>query len=178
MSDIPLTPEQGTFAAENHGLVLKFLNENHLPEDEYYDVVIFGYLRAVRRFFTEIELQKYSFSTIAWNCMRVDLINHQKAQMNKKRNADVISLHGGPNEGCLPLEHSIPYGHDLMMELETQLIMHDLARRISEREMSIVNMRRDGYNIREIARSHNVPMKYVHEALSFASAMLKQLCYE
>ena len=48
MSDIPLTPEQGTFAAENHGLVLKFLNENHLPEDEYYDVVIFGYLKAVK----------------------------------------------------------------------------------------------------------------------------------
>lgn len=178
MSDIPLTPEQGTFAAENHGLVLKFLNENHLPENEYYDVVIFGYLDAVRDYFTRSEMSNYSFSTIAWRAMRGALSNNNRTENRKMRTADVLSLNGSPHEDYLPLEHSIPYGHDLMMELETQLIMHDLARRISEREMSIVNMRRDGYNIREIARSHNVPMKYVHEALSFASAMLKQLCYE
>ena len=51
-SEIPLTPEQRLFAEENHNLVYKFLAENHLPRDEFYDVVIFGYLRAVSRYFT------------------------------------------------------------------------------------------------------------------------------
>lgn len=84
MREIPLTPEQKTFAEKHHGLVYKFLNKNQLSADEFYDVVIFGYLRAVRRFFTETALQKYSFSTIAWNCMRVDLFNYNKMQLSKK----------------------------------------------------------------------------------------------
>lgn len=50
MREIPLTPEQKTFAEKHHGLVYKFLNKNQLSADEFYDVVIFGYLRAVRRF--------------------------------------------------------------------------------------------------------------------------------
>lgn len=178
MSDKPLTPEQGTFAAENHGLVLKFLNENHLPEDEYYDVVIFGYLRAVKRFFAEKELQKYIFSTIAWSCMRADLINYHKALSTRKRNADVISIHSGLYCGGMPLEHSVPYEHDVMAELETQLLLHELAGMITKEQMQMVRMRNAGYDIREIARSHNVTMKCVKHVLDLACNALKQLCYE
>ena len=39
LCEVPLTKEQQEFAAEHHGLVYKFLNDNHLPEDEFYDVV-------------------------------------------------------------------------------------------------------------------------------------------
>ena len=46
MSDIPLTPEQSIFAAENHDLVLKFLKQRRLPMNDYYDVIVFGYLDA------------------------------------------------------------------------------------------------------------------------------------
>ena len=37
--EVPLSPEQCLFAAEHHILVYKFLNENHLSSDEFYDVV-------------------------------------------------------------------------------------------------------------------------------------------
>ena len=43
----PMTPAQQLFAEEHHNLVYAFLNEKKLPEDEYYDVVVFGYLQAV-----------------------------------------------------------------------------------------------------------------------------------
>lgn len=36
LCEVPLTKEQQDFAAEHHGLVYKFLNDNHLPEDEFY----------------------------------------------------------------------------------------------------------------------------------------------
>ena len=45
LCEVPLTKEQQAFATDHHGLVYKFLNENHLPEDEFYDVVVFAYLR-------------------------------------------------------------------------------------------------------------------------------------
>ena len=43
LCEVPLNKEQQAFAADHHGLVYKFLNENRLPEDEFYDVIIFGY---------------------------------------------------------------------------------------------------------------------------------------
>ena len=178
MSDIPLTREQGTYAAENHGLVLKFLNENHLPEDEYYDVVIFGYLKAIKEYFTRSDMCQYSFSTIAWKEMRGALSNHRRTQIQKKRTAEVISIHSGLYCGGMPLEHSVPYEHDVMAELETQLLLHELAGMITKEQMQMVRMRNDGYDIREIARSHNVTMKCVKHVLELACNALKQLCYE
>ena len=44
----PFTKEEQQFAEENHDLVYAFLNEKKLSEDEYYDVVVFGYLQAVQ----------------------------------------------------------------------------------------------------------------------------------
>ena len=38
LCEVPLNKEQQAFAADHHGLVYKFLNENRLPEDEFYDV--------------------------------------------------------------------------------------------------------------------------------------------
>ena len=43
LCEVPLTKEQQAFATAHHGLVYKFLNENRLPEDEFYDVVTVSY---------------------------------------------------------------------------------------------------------------------------------------
>ena len=53
MHDIPLNDTQRIFADKNHNLVYKFLHEKNLPASEYYDIVIFGYLRAVQRYLTD-----------------------------------------------------------------------------------------------------------------------------
>ena len=56
MHDIPLNDTQRIFAEKNHNLVYKFLHEKNLPASEYYDIVIFGYLRAVQRYLTDPNL--------------------------------------------------------------------------------------------------------------------------
>lgn len=178
MSDIPLTPEQGTFAAENHGLVLKFLNENHLPDDEYYDIVIFGYLNAVKNYFSRPDLRQYPFSTIAWRSMQSDLSNYRKTQNRKKCHADIVSIHSFFSPGDITMEYTAPYGRDTLAELETQFLLHDLAGLMSKEQMNMVRMRSNGYEIQEIARKHDVTMKCVRHVLELASEMLKQLCYE
>lgn len=178
MQNIPLTPEQKTFAADNHGLVYKFLNENQLPEDKFYDVVIFGYLRAVRRFFVETNLQKYSFSTIAWNCMRVDLFNYNKMHFRKKRNAETISIHLIPHENTLPIEETLAKPDELMLQLETKLLLHDLAGCISRQQMDMLRLKTSGYSIRDIAHIQKIPMKRVKEALEEVRQILIKLCYE
>ena len=62
-----LTEQESAFAAEHHSLIYRFLSKKGLSEDEYYDIVVFGYLNGVRKYFRRAELrQQYSFTTLAW----------------------------------------------------------------------------------------------------------------
>lgn len=45
----PLTPEEQEFAAIHIDLVDTFLRRERLDPNEYYDIVIFGYLEAVQK---------------------------------------------------------------------------------------------------------------------------------
>lgn len=178
MCEIPLTTEQSIFAAKNHGLVYKFLSHNNLPEDEYYDVIIFGYLTAVKNYLTKQDLQIYKFATIAWRYMSRSLSNHKKTQYCQKRNADVISIHIGLHNDDLPLEQILPAEDKLMQQLEENMILHELARRVSKQQMDIVNLRSKGYVLREIADDQNITINRVRKLLNEVYVTLKELCYE
>lgn len=65
-----LTERQEQFLAEHHYLVEDFLKYRGLPMDEFYDVVIFRFMRAVKQYDERDDLKKYKFSTIANNAMR------------------------------------------------------------------------------------------------------------
>lgn len=178
MSDIPLTPEQRQFAADHHGLVYAFLNDKHLPEDEYYDVIIFGYIDAVRRYFTESNLQHYSFGTIAWGGMQGSLANYNRSMHRQKRTATVVSIHISNYDNGLSLEETIGASDELMQQLETRLLLHDLASRVSRQQMDMVRLRSSGYSDRDIARKHNVSNSQVKRMLDEVRLALKALCYE
>ncbi len=65
-----LTEKQEQFLAEHHYLVEDFLKYRGLPMDEFYDVVIFRFMRAVKQYDERDDLKQYKFSTIANNAMR------------------------------------------------------------------------------------------------------------
>lgn len=65
-----------------------------------------------------------------------------------------------------------------MLQLETKLLLHDLAGRVSRQQMDMIRMKSDGYGIREIARSQKVPMKRVKEVLEDVYQILMDLCCE
>lgn len=66
----PLTWEEQQFAIDNHYLISKYLNIRKLPFDDWYDIVIFRYLRSVKRWFAIPELHEHSFEIIAFYAMR------------------------------------------------------------------------------------------------------------
>lgn len=178
MSEESLTREQREFATKWHNLIYTFLNEKGLPEGDYYDVVVFGFLRAVKRYFTEPNLLQYSFSTIAWRSMESDLKNYRHTQECQKRKACIVSLHSvSYGRECTPLEEAISAPDRLMMELETELLLHDLAQRATRQHMAVVQLRSAGYNMREIAKTQSIPMKRVQELLSEIRDLLVVVCH-
>ena len=61
----PLTREEADFSEEQLALVWWFLNDRHLSEDDWFDIIIFRYLLAVKRWFTFPQLRQRSFATLA-----------------------------------------------------------------------------------------------------------------
>ena len=92
--NLPLTEAESEFAAEHHSVIYGYLRKAGLPEDDFYDVVVFGYLRAVRKYLARPELRKYSFSTIAYRAMSCDVHHSKEYWMRKKRRALVHELSG------------------------------------------------------------------------------------
>lgn len=157
----PLTYQQRAFAAKNHRLVYKFLSEKGLSADEYYDVVIFGYLRAVRRYHTEPKIRKYRFSTIAWSCMRADLSNYMKKAKNSVELPDNISTQ----------ETEWQY-------MELKLMLYELSKRIPAKQMEIVTLRVYGYSVSEIAKAQGLSAKHVRRILRDVYKVLREICNE
>ena len=85
-----LTERQEQFLAEHHYLVEDFLKYRGLPMDEFYDVVIFRFMRAVKQYDERDDLKKYKFSTIANNAMRWALASHFGEE--KSKNEGILSL--------------------------------------------------------------------------------------
>lgn len=87
-----LTENQRTFAETNHNLVEEYLKKKHLNENDYYDVVIFGYLRAVKQYDECAELRRFKFQAIAFKAMDSALSKHYKAENAQKEHFVVLSL--------------------------------------------------------------------------------------
>ena len=67
-------------AIQNFWVVESFLRQERLPFDDWFDVVIFRYLRTVELWFDRPDLYKYEFSTIAWRNMRSAVWNERQKQ--------------------------------------------------------------------------------------------------
>ena len=151
--------------------------EEDLPEDEFYDVVVFAYLKAVKDYFNSPSAQKFSFSTIATRQMKFRLYDYFRTQERRKRNMEVLSIHVGLYPDGAPLEDTIPAHDPIMQQLEMDLLLHELAGRVSKQQMDIVHLKQGGYGIREIARTQKVPMRRIKELLAEVHDVLLDICY-
>ena len=124
----PLTRKQQKFAEEHHNLVYSFLNKKKLNESVFYDVVIFGYLKAVQEYCDIPNLREHRFSTLAWKRMQSALSNYYKYLSRPKRNAPTVSLDEpvGSEDGLL-WEDVVYRQDEWMVEFETELLLHMLT---------------------------------------------------
>lgn len=92
MKDQKLTDEQRKFAQEHHYVLENFLRYRRLPTDEFYDVVVFRFLRAVQQYDEREDLRQYKFSTVANYAMRSAVSNYFAKEKRRKDNLQMLSL--------------------------------------------------------------------------------------
>ena len=163
----PLTGEQKHLAELNHDLVYKFLNENNLPESEYYDVVIFGYLCAAQEYCENSKLEKYSFTTVAWKRMRRELSNHLKYLDRKKRDCPTVSLSDllGNTDDSLQVEDILSLESKLLEELKLNIMLHTRAANVTKKQMRIIRMKLEGYRMHDIAKAEKMTFQDINKML-------------
>ena len=164
----PMSQAQQLFAEEHHNLVYAFLKEKKLPEDEYYDVVIFGYLQAVMDYTSQGQSSRFSFATIAWRKMESRLADHFRHQAATKRAAPTVSLNAVMDDAGLSLSDMLSATDESFLEMETGLLFHDLGRHMPRRDMNVLRLKADGYGTREIAQRENTTVYMVRSILKCA----------
>lgn len=179
MAEITLTSEQREFAERNHSLIYSFLNKNHLSQDEYYDIVVFGFLRAVKEYLEKPNLNKYTFGTVAWVKMQSALFDFYKRQSRKMRQGYTISMDSiVRGDEYLTLSDVLAGPDPQMVDFETDLILHELASRVSRQQMRVIRMKADGYGVKEIARRQKTTIKNIQGLLESTRSAVLAVCYE
>ena len=160
-----MTDTERLFAEERHALIHKFLNTNGLPEDEFYDVVAFGYLRAVRRYHREKKLQKYSFNTIAWQAMRTETGNKRKA--DRIRDALIAYSLNDITEDGRELGEFVQSVKDGFRELEEQESLQELLAELmpalTDKQRGHIVATLEGYKAREVMQQQHESIQEYHQ---------------
>ena len=157
-----LTDAQHDFAAEHHDLLLRFLKEKGLRENDYYDIAVFGYLRAVQIYDERPELHSYSFKTIAYKRMYAALWNHFRSLRAQKRNAVVYSLSAAASDGlafseCVSTNAPAVYEYaEIREEWETA------QSAATPKQMQALRLRAQGYTGREIGNLYQISPSAVY----------------
>lgn len=172
----PLTAEQSQIAELNHDLVFEFLNEYNLPESQYYDVVIFGYLCAAQEYCEKPELQKYLFSTVAWRQMKHELYRHYKYHERKKRDFQTVSLSDIKDgyDNSLKTDETAAE-NKLLEDLNFSLLLHSLASAITEKQMRIIRMKLAGFRMHDIARTEKMTFRDINRVLNDTYVIIETL---
>lgn len=147
----PLTEEQRQFAGDNHDLIYSFLQEQKLDTNRYYDVAVFGYLRAVERYLTEPRLRRYQFSTVAWRAMRQSVVSFYRSEVRRTESEQRYGEH-----------HQHP---DSFETLDVDLFLRKLAAVSSREQYSFAMLRLYGYSIAETAQMRQTTPKRVRKLL-------------
>lgn len=97
MTGYQLTERQRVFATEHHNVLEEFLASRGLDFDDYYDVVVFKFLKAVKQYDECERMRKQAFEDIAASLMQIAVDNHRRALKNQRENVFVLSLDYRPN---------------------------------------------------------------------------------
>jgi RNA polymerase sigma-70 factor (ECF subfamily) len=167
-----LTAEQRIFAERHHRLIHTFLRSRWLPESEYYDVVVFGYLEAVEKYLkSHVLRRRYRFSTVAFVKMRDALFDERIRQNRLKRRGVTVNLNA--------LRHADPhlYAQDSRVTaFELRRLMLEMSEWLSPHEMAVIRLRVYGYSPWEISRKLKIPPTAVHDLVRSAHDTVLAIC--
>lgn len=132
----PFTEEEKMLVENNHDLVYQFLRIHNYSMEDYYNIVVFGYLKGIQKYCRYIgNSAENNLAGICWNCMRSEMKSHFKMETAKKRQ---------PAEATIK---KIPSAEDEVLVTE---ILKSVMENLTIRQQNIITLKMLGYSNAEI----------------------------
>ena len=144
-----MTQEEREFAEQNHDLVIDFLRFKHLSMDNFYDVVIFGYLSAVQQYFCNPPTG-VAFKAMAFRAMKDSVLREGEYYARAKRSGFTVSLDDVKGTLVDPIQ-------DTERQIEGKALLEQAASIATPKEAKIIGLLLDGFVLREAARFLKMP---------------------
>ena len=145
----PMTQEEREFAEQKHDLVIDFLQRKHLSMDDFYDVVIFGYLSAVQQYFRNPPAG-VSFEAMAVRAMKDSILRDSEYHARAKRSGVTVSMDDTDSTLTDPRQ-------DTERQVEGKALLEQVVSVATPKEARIINLLMDGFVLREAARLLKMP---------------------
>ena len=140
----PMTQEERNFAEQNHDLVIDFLRYRCLSMDEYYDIVIFGYLSAVQQYIRNPPAG-VTFEAMAIRAMKDSILRESEYKSRAKRNGFTVGLDAVSDT-------LTDTRQDTEQQVEGKALLENVVSIATPSEARIIKLLMDGYVLREVAR--------------------------
>ena len=142
-----MTQEERDFAEQHHNLVIDFLRYRRLPMDDFYDIVIFGYLSAVQQYFRSPPVG-VEFKAMAFRAMKDAVLREGEYHSRAKR--------CGVTVGLDDVELTDPR-QDTEQRVESKALLEQVVSMATPRETRIIDLLIDGFALYEAARFLKMP---------------------
>lgn len=173
-----LTEQEKRFAEQNHGLVYDFLYKRGYSIEEYYNVVIPGYLKAVQIYHRKVDLRnKYAFPFISQQYMRAEIKDYFRTQEAQKRKPVevVISIDVDcPDEAFYKSTGRKSAEADVL----EKMLFDTVLKGLSENRRKIVLLKVNGYNDKEVYSMMGIPSSTYYKEMQRIRAIVKELMFD
>ena len=179
----PFTPEQSKLMEEHYGLFQWFLSfrwvkkQPHdeipfslLEKEDLYDAALDGYMRAVQQYDERSELREYSFTTVAVNAMRWELLRLVKKEARRRSR---LSQNGAAYETALRLLSDTPVLGEAYETVEAKELWDKTRKLVTVRQGNVLSLRSFGHTYTEIAKRSGMDRKAVDNCLYRARKKLR-----
>lgn len=165
-----------TFAEENVKTIDRFLSYRKLDYDTYYDVVVFGFLKAVMQYLSVERLQQYQFSTIAWRKMDDEVWRYHRDQNRLKRKVVPLSMDADQPLESVSFYDIIPDPNsmDFEKQCEDKQIIESCMLDVKPQEKTVLMLKAQGYSYREIGTLCNLSSSGAFNRVTRFRKRLKQ----
>lgn len=172
----PLTEIEKRLATENHNLVYSFLHRHGYSIEDFYNIAIFGYLKAIQSYNRNEDLkEKYQLAFICEQYMRAEVKDHFRVQNAQKRKPaeTIISLDANYTE--TDNFYNLVGGKSVEDELMEAELLAELLENLSKGQRDILKLKLEGFSNKEVYLSLEIPTSTYYKELDRIKVIFKGL---
>ena len=172
----PLTEMEKRMAEENHNLVYSFLHRHGYSIEEFYNVVIFGYLRGIQVYNRKEDIRKkYQLAFICERNMLAETKDYFRSQNSQKRKPMEITVSLDINYAETDNIYNLVSGKSVEDEVLESKQVDDMMENLSEVQRDILKLKLEGYDNKEILSLLGIPSSSFYKEMNRIKVIMEKL---